>query len=149
MPAAASQSDVRKTWTLSPLTYWAIREAAAAKSSCPAKAKPERPGSGSPHHSFETGHCAGGAIDPFAAAQTAASSSVSNQAFTLPEKPRRRSPSGFSVSRRQHIGRTPRKPDHCGLVRRRSRDPRHRDRKSVVKGKSVAVRVDLGGRRTI
>src|SRR3546814_15391860 len=33
--------------------------------------------------------------------------------------------------------------------RRRCRRLSHQDRKSVVKGKSVSVRVDLGGRRTI
>src|SRR3546814_20860984 len=37
---------------------------------------------------------------------------------------------------------------HAGRSRPRG-DPMPRDRKSVVKGKSVSVRVDLGGRRII
>src|SRR3546814_14977132 len=36
-----------------------------------------------------------------------------------------------------------------GRVCRLDRRPRKRDRKSVVYGKSVSVRVDIGGRRTI
>src|SRR3546814_13613312 len=40
---------------------------------------------------------------------------------------------------------------HAGTIRQGSRRPRdrRRDRKSVVQGQSVTVRVDLGGRRII
>src|SRR3546814_16965064 len=38
---------------------------------------------------------------------------------------------------------------HCPCRRPPERLPPHRDRKSVVSGKSVSVRVDLGGRRII
>src|SRR3546814_15904736 len=45
------------------------------------------------------------------------------------------------------IDRIGREPRACGIRIARLRDAK--DRKSVVQGKSVSVRVDLGGRRSI
>src|SRR3546814_14669571 len=56
------------------------------------------------------------------------------------------------LSRRPCCSGRPRErscPDSSGGTGRKIRPFRRRDRKSVVEGKSVSVRVDLGGRRIL
>src|SRR3546814_17540221 len=65
------------------------------------------------------------------------------------KRPRRRSTSAALLARL--LGSSPCRPS-CGSSRKgRARLPpgKRRDRKSDVSGKSVSVRVDLGGRRSI